>query len=72
MDVAKMWKLSTEKLVELQMLKVVERCKFEYPAHSFILDMEDENWLEHFILDEMNEIRSRDVLPMKKCTCGDV
>ncbi|KAG1174093.1 hypothetical protein G6F46_011207 [Rhizopus delemar] len=64
MDETKMWKLSTGKLVELQMLKMVESCNFEHPAHSFILDTEDENWMEYFTYDEMKEIKICDVPPM--------
>ncbi|KAI9467796.1 MAG: hypothetical protein EXX96DRAFT_592235 [Benjaminiella poitrasii] len=54
MDEERMWKLSSGKIVEKEMMKMVERCKFEHPCHSFIFDTEDKNWLDFFTLEEIN------------------
>jgi hypothetical protein len=58
LDGAKLWKLSTGKVVEREMKKLVEKSVYEHPAHSFILDPQDENWCEYFSEDELAEIRS--------------
>lgn len=56
-----MWKLSTGKIVEMEMKKMVEECKFEHPCHSFIFDTGDENWLDFFTQAEINETKTYNV-----------
>lgn len=66
MDKERMWKLSSDKIVQIEMMKMVERCQFEHPCHSFILDTEDKNWLDFFTLEEINELKSHNVREMPK------
>jgi hypothetical protein len=61
-----MWKLSTGKIVELEMMKMAEKCQYEHPFHSFILDTEDENWLDYFSKEEMKEIKMNRNREMKE------
>ncbi|RCI00330.1 hypothetical protein CU098_011269 [Rhizopus stolonifer] len=40
------------------MIELVEKSIYEHPAHSFILDPDDENWTDYFTEEELNEIRT--------------
>lgn len=66
MDKEKMWKLSSGKIVEMDMMKMAERCQFEHPCHSFIFDTDDKNWLNLFTMEEIKEIKSTNVCEMPK------
>lgn len=46
----KLWKLSSGKLVELEMVNFADKCLYEYPFYLFIMDIENESWTGYFIL----------------------
>ncbi|KAI8090327.1 hypothetical protein BDF21DRAFT_333348 [Thamnidium elegans] len=58
LDESKLWKLSTGKIVEKEMMKLVKEAIYEHPSHSFIFDPEDDNWNEYFSEEELTEIRT--------------
>lgn len=50
MDESKLWKLSTGKTVETQMMILAKESKYEHPCHLFIMDPEDDNRAKFFII----------------------
>ncbi|CAG8463353.1 12236_t:CDS:2 [Acaulospora colombiana] len=56
MDEGYMWKLSSGRIVEKELLKLGNDLVFEHAIHSFILDVEDELIMEHFTEKELEEI----------------
>lgn len=51
------WVLSTEKVVEDVFKEVITNSVFEYPAHSFILDLSDPLWKKYFTKAKIYELK---------------
>ncbi|ORE00766.1 hypothetical protein BCV72DRAFT_310646 [Rhizopus microsporus var. microsporus] len=57
-NIAEKWVLSTGKIVDDEMKKLAEKCCYEHPVHSMILDADDPIWRSYFTIAELNEIKS--------------
>ncbi|CEG80531.1 hypothetical protein RMATCC62417_14853 [Rhizopus microsporus] len=55
---AEKWILSTDKIADDEMKKSAEKCYYEQPVHSMILDADDPLWKSYFTIAELNEIKS--------------
>ncbi|CAG8528390.1 11916_t:CDS:10 [Acaulospora morrowiae] len=51
-----MWKLSSGRIVEEELLKLGNDLEFEHSVHSFIIDTDDEAVSDHFSEEEIEEI----------------
>ncbi|KAL9536528.1 hypothetical protein MBANPS3_012590, partial [Mucor bainieri] len=58
------WRLSTGTIVEDAMKGFALSYKVEHPAHSLILDFQEEAWASTFSPGELREMRSFDRLPL--------
>jgi hypothetical protein len=47
------------------MKALAELSSYEHPAHSMIIDPDDQVWKDYFTLDELNEIKTFNVKPLK-------
>ncbi|CAO3696860.1 unnamed protein product [Rhizopus stolonifer] len=60
-----MWVISTKKVVEDVFKDVISTSTFERLAHSFILDLTDPLWRNHFTEEETEEMKSDNPKPFK-------
>jgi hypothetical protein len=58
------WTLSTGKVVDDEMKKLVEKSIYEHPIHSMIFDPDDIIWKNYFTPAELNEIKSFHLRPL--------
>lgn len=52
------WRLSSGKFVEDAVCQVINKCQYEHPAFSFIVDTSDLIWKKVFTKEELREIRN--------------
>lgn len=52
------WRLSSGKFVEDAVCEVIEKCQYEHPAFSLIVETSDPIWKEVFTKEELREIRN--------------
>ncbi|KAK4512003.1 uncharacterized protein ATC70_004002 [Mucor velutinosus] len=64
LDKTKMWKLSTGKVVEEEMMKLAISKDHEHLCHSLIMDVRDRCWNDYFSPAEMEEIKSYKALQL--------
>lgn len=58
------WVLSTGKIVNDEMKKLVEKSVYEHPVHSLIFDPDDTIWTDYFTITELDEIKSFRLKPL--------